>query len=93
MDATGTPYIIAFVIDDAGVVLDGTSLWDAVVQANSSALRHSDLDGSEQLQREDLGEWTEEMLRLNREYGMRILGGCCGTDDTYLLSLVRGRGG
>jgi methionine synthase I (cobalamin-dependent) len=43
------------------------------------------------LQRDDLEAWTEEMLRLNREYGVKILGGCCGTDDTYLLSLAEGR--
>lgn len=132
MDATGTPYIIGFVIDHSGFILDGTSLWDAIVQidsatkrkplcymiscsyptflnaeeqpsilftrllgyqANSSALRHSELDGSEQLQREDIVQWTEEMLKLNREYGVKILGGCCGTDHTYLLSLARGRAG
>lgn len=128
MDATGTPYIISFVIDRSGFVLDGTRLWDAIVQidsatnrkplcymvncsyptflnadeqpsilftrflgyqANSSSLSFCQLDGSEQLQREDISEWTEEMLKLNREYGVKILGGCCGTDDTYLLSLVK----
>jgi methionine synthase I (cobalamin-dependent) len=28
------------------------------------------------------------MLRLNTEFGVKILGGCCGTDDTYLQYLV-----
>jgi S-methylmethionine-dependent homocysteine/selenocysteine methylase len=127
MEKTGTPYIISFVIDSSGFVLDGTSLWDAVqridsatgqqplcymvncsyptflcaqdqpkalftrllgYQANSSALSHSELDGSDQLQAEDVAEWAEEMLHLNREYGIKILGGCCGTNDAHLLRLV-----
>jgi homocysteine S-methyltransferase len=57
-------------------------------QGNSSALSHSELDGSDQLQVDDVAEWAEEMLRLNREYGVKILGGCCGTDDAHLLRLV-----
>jgi S-methylmethionine-dependent homocysteine/selenocysteine methylase len=128
MEKTGTPYIISFVIDREGLVLDGTSLWDAVseidsstgqqplcymvncsyptflcakeqpkalftrllgYQANSSSLSHSELDGSAQLQLEDIVGWAEEMLRLNREYGVRILGGCCGTNDVHLSSLAR----
>jgi homocysteine S-methyltransferase len=128
MEKTGTPYIISFVIDREGLVLDGTSLWDAVeeidsstteqplcymincsyptflcaeeqpkalftrllgYQANSSSLSHSELDGSTQLQAEDVAKWAEEMLRLNRVYGVRILGGCCGTDDVHLSSLAK----
>ena len=127
MEKTGTPYIISFVIDSSGFVLDGTSLWDAVqridsatgqeplcymvncsyptflrakdqpralftrllgYQANSSALSHSELDGSDQLEAEDVAEWAEEMLHLNREYGVKILGGCCGTNNAHLLRLV-----
>jgi S-methylmethionine-dependent homocysteine/selenocysteine methylase len=57
-------------------------------QANSSALNHSELDGSVRLEAEEVAEWTEEMLRLNREYSVKILGGCCGTDDAHLLRLV-----
>jgi homocysteine S-methyltransferase len=128
MEKTGTPYIISFVIDSEGLILDGTSLWDAVneidsstnqpplcymvncshptflraevqpkalfnrllgYQANSSSLSHSQLDGSAKLQQDDVAEWAEEMLELNRVYGVRILGGCCGTDDVYLSSLAK----
>ena len=128
VEKTGTPYIIGFVIDRRGRVLDGTSLWDAVnevdsataqqplfymitcsyptflcaedqpkalftrllgIQANASSLNHSELDGSAQLQLDDVGSWVEEMVRLHRVYGMRVLGGCCGTDDRHLSSLTR----
>jgi S-methylmethionine-dependent homocysteine/selenocysteine methylase len=127
MEKTGVPYILSFVIDRNGLVLDGTSLWDAIsqidsetnqqalcymvncsyptflraeeqpkelftrllaFQANSSALSHAELEGSIQLQSEDVSEWAGEMLKLNREYGVKILGGCCGTDDTHLRSLI-----
>lgn len=58
------------------------------IQANSSSLDHSQLDGSVILHQDDLQHWGENMLRLNSEFGLKILGGCCGTDDTYLQYLV-----
>ena len=58
------------------------------IQANSSSLDHSQLDGAEVLHRDDLRHWGENMLQLNSEFGMKILGGCCGTDDSYLQYLV-----
>ncbi len=57
-------------------------------QGNSSALSHSELDGSDRLQVEDVADWAAEMLHLHREHGVKILGGCCGTDDAHLLRLV-----
>jgi homocysteine S-methyltransferase len=129
MKKTGTPYVISFVIDREGLILDGTSLWDAVqridastmvqplcymvncsyptflcperqpralfsrllgYQANSSSLSHSELDGATQLKAEDVARWAGEMLHLNREYGVKILGGCCGTDDAHLSALAGG---
>lgn len=127
MAKTGLPYIISFVINRNGYVLDGTSLSDAVnsidsntevqplaymvncaypdfisaaeqpkalfsrllgCQANASALDHCDLDNSDELSVEDVSEWGEEMLGLNRLYGMKILGGCCGTGSEHLRYLV-----
>ena len=58
------------------------------IQANASSLDHSQLDGSESLHKDSLESWGEQMLMLNRTYGVKILGGCCGTDDTYLRYLV-----
>lgn len=54
------------------------------IQANASSLDHADLDGSGVLKQDDLGEWGELMVALNRDYSMKILGGCCGTDNRYL---------
>jgi S-methylmethionine-dependent homocysteine/selenocysteine methylase len=58
------------------------------IQANSSSLDHSQLDGAAVLHQDDLQHWGENMLRLNERFGIKILGGCCGTDDTYLQYLV-----
>ena len=58
------------------------------IQANSSSLDHSQLDGASILHQDDLQHWGDNMLRLNSEFGVKILGGCCGTDDTYLQYLV-----
>ncbi len=129
MEKTSTPYIISFVIDRSGCLLDGTELVEAVgiidsstkrkplgfmvncaypsflcaakqpnelfqrligYQANASSLDHSDLDGSEQLETESVADWGEEMLALNRNHGVKILGGCCGTGEEHLRYLVQG---
>jgi len=58
------------------------------IQANASSLDHGQLDGSESLQQDSLETWGTQMLILNKMYGVKILGGCCGTDDTYLRYLV-----
>lgn len=61
------------------------------IQANSSSLDHSQLDGAAILHQDDLHHWGSNMLRLNHEFGVKILGGCCGTDETYLQYLVDNR--
>lgn len=58
------------------------------IQANSSSKDHAQLDGAEELQQDPLSDWGREMLQLNKEYGVKILGGCCGTDHTYLRYLA-----
>jgi homocysteine S-methyltransferase len=57
-------------------------------QANASSMDHADLDGASRLQADDLATWGESMLTLNRQYGVRILGGCCGTGVEHLEYLV-----
>lgn len=53
-------------------------------QANASSLDHCELDGAEELHQESIDIWGELMLELNQKYGVKILGGCCGTDAEYL---------
>ena len=124
---SGKPYIISFVINRFGRVLDGTPLAEAMdridqtavsppagymvncvyptfldaenqsadffnrlvgIQANASSKDHDQLEGSEELQQDPLPDWGKNMLQLHKIYGLKILGGCCGTDHTYLRYLV-----
>ncbi len=54
------------------------------IQANASSLDHAELDGSVDLKQDKLEDWGDLMVELNQKYGVKILGGCCGTDDAYL---------
>lgn len=128
MAETDIPFIISFVINRKGRILDGNSLEncfceiDAICsrpplgymincaypsflnvhkqpqsvlsrligyQANASSLDHSHLDGAERLQADDLADWGNLMIELNQKYGVKILGGCCGTSYEYLQFIVQ----
>lgn len=123
MEGTGLPYIISFVMDRRGLILDGTSLETAIgtidaacqrpplgfmincaypsflnaasqpatvmrrlagYQANASSRDHDELDGADGLQMDAREDWGERMIGLNRNYGVKILGGCCGTGLEHL---------
>jgi homocysteine S-methyltransferase len=47
--------------------------------ANASSLDLCDLDGARDLMVDSASDWGNKMLLLNRKYGVKILGGCCGT--------------
>lgn len=52
--------------------------------ANASSLSQTELNGSTSLQTDDIVDWGNRMIELNRKYGVKILGGCCGTGARYL---------
>lgn len=56
--------------------------------ANGSSLDQSELDGAKLLQVDDIPTWGDQMIELNRTYGVKILGGCCGTNAQHLQYLV-----
>ncbi len=58
-------------------------------QANASSRDHSELDGSDRRQADDLEEWGRGLVALNRSYGVKILGGCCGTGREHLRYITR----
>lgn len=121
------PYLISFVINRDGRVMDGSRLdkaCDAIdssctnpplgfmvncafpsflaphrqkqtlfnrligYQANASSLDHSELDNAAALQMDDPSEWGNLMIELNKKYGVKILGGCCGTGKQHLQYIV-----
>jgi len=57
--------------------------------ANASSLDHCDLENANQLEAEEVSEWGEEMLKLNRSFGIKLLGGCCGTGNDHLKYIVK----
>jgi homocysteine S-methyltransferase len=64
------------------------------LQANPSQKPPEELDGSSELISEDPEIFGEEMDRVRRLFELRIVGGCCGTDDRHIrkvASLMRGR--
>jgi S-methylmethionine-dependent homocysteine/selenocysteine methylase len=130
MSRTGIPYLVSFVINRLGRILDGSSLDQAIqridadcspppigymincsypsffrprdeparvlarivgYQANASSLEHQELDQAKEVQADAVEDWGERMLDLHRSWGLKILGGCCGTGEEHLRYLVRGR--
>ncbi|MES9870047.1 MAG: homocysteine S-methyltransferase family protein [Sedimenticola sp.] len=130
MELMDIPYIISFVIDRSGRVLDGSRLDQAIdlidgnttrqplgymvncahpsflrpeeqpgkifsrligYQANASSLDHSELEKAGELKVDSVSEWGRLMLNLNANYGVRILGGCCGTGIEHLQYLISNR--
>lgn len=58
------------------------------IQANASSLSHDELEGSTELRSESVEEWGSLMAELNRNFGLKVLGGCCGTDSKHLEYLT-----
>lgn len=61
-----------------------------LIQANAAALDHADLDEAAELHAGDVDDWARSMLRIHRAAGVRVLGGCCGTDRRHLEAIVAG---
>ena len=55
---------------------------------NASSLDHCELDGSKTLKTDNVSDWGKQMLKLNRTFGIKILGGCCGTNVEHLKYLI-----
>lgn len=58
------------------------------LQANTASCHPLDLDGSHELRTESPDEFAEGMHALQRDFGVRILGGCCGTSAAHLRALA-----
>jgi len=56
--------------------------------ANTAALSPEDLNDSTSLVEEDPETFGKSLAALHRELGLKILGGCCGTDDRHIRSLA-----
>lgn len=56
--------------------------------ANTAALSPEDLNNSTDLVEEDPETFGSSVAELNRTFGLKILGGCCGTDDRHIKALA-----
>lgn len=57
--------------------------------ANTAALEPEELDDSEELVEEDPQVFGQTVAGLQGELGIKILGGCCGTDDRHIDCLAQ----
>jgi homocysteine S-methyltransferase len=57
--------------------------------ANTSALSPEELDASSELAEEAPEDFGQGVSALNAELGMKVLGGCCGTDERHIECLAR----
>jgi homocysteine S-methyltransferase len=60
------------------------------LQANTSSKSPEELDGAEELEREAPEAFASGMCALRNRFGLRVLGGCCGTDAAHISALARG---
>jgi homocysteine S-methyltransferase len=58
-------------------------------QANTADSEVEDLDGSEDLITEHPGIFADRVGRLWGRFGIRVLGGCCGTEGGHIEALAR----
>ena len=57
-------------------------------RANSSRKSHEELDNSTELDRGDVFGLAHEMAEMHSEYGLQVIGGCCGTDHEHLAAMA-----
>jgi len=60
------------------------------LQANTSSKSPEELDGSEELEGEAPEAFASGMRALRTRFGLRVLGGCCGTDAAHISALAQG---
>jgi S-methylmethionine-dependent homocysteine/selenocysteine methylase len=60
----------------------------AGLKANASNLPPDQLDKLDHLEEGRPENFADLMLGLHRDYGLRVLGGCCGTDDRHIRALA-----
>jgi homocysteine S-methyltransferase len=59
------------------------------IQGNGSRLSPEELDGREAVDSTEPTDFAGAMLDLRRRFGLRIFGGCCGTDERHIDALAR----
>jgi homocysteine S-methyltransferase len=72
-------------------VLEPTAPWTSrihAVRANASRLSHAELDAATELDRGDVDDLATLHRDLGRDLDLRVIGGCCGTDDEHVGAIA-----
>ena len=59
------------------------------IQANTSPLSPEELDNCFDLKTSDSVSLAEDMMALYQQFGLKIFGGCCGTDNSHIEEIAR----
>ncbi|MCB2147056.1 MAG: homocysteine S-methyltransferase family protein [Deltaproteobacteria bacterium] len=62
-------------------------LWG--IQANTSARNPDELDGSDALDTAEPEPFADKVANLHTQFGMKVLGGCCGTDHRHIEAIAK----
>ncbi len=57
-------------------------------KANASPLSPEELVQLDHPEGDDPENFVDEMWGIHRDFGLRVLGGCCGTDDRHMRALA-----
>jgi homocysteine S-methyltransferase len=100
IDAAATPRPLAYLINCTHASFARTALLhptnsSALVRqrvvgllANTAALSPEELDDSATLVEEEPAAFADGVAALHRELGLKVLGGCCGTDGRHIRALA-----
>ena len=127
MAETSFPFVISFVLNREGKILDGHSLDEAIefidqrvspqplyyslscihptiamtalkkvrhihrileIKANASRKSTTELMKLNHLDKGNPSEFAQEMQQIHRQFGVKVLGGCCGTDQEHIKALA-----
>ncbi len=82
------PTVFARAMDSEAARGEGPGARLLGLQANTSTKSPEELDGLASLDTSEPEEFAEAMIALHRRFGIRILGGCCGTDARHIDAIA-----
>ena len=59
------------------------------IQANTSILSPEELDSCYDLKTSNATSLANDMIKLYKDFNLKIFGGCCGTDDTHINEIAQ----
>jgi len=58
------------------------------MRGNPSKMSHEELDNATELDGGVPSEFADDMIKMKEEWGLKIIGGCCGSDSNHLVALA-----